>query len=123
MAELTDAQLAEWHDRGIGGFVCSNRSLSGFGGEQDFSGDTVAPLTGANYRLQRFIRDSRIVSRAAAQDIKLWLGIRLVNYFNPATPLAEWFDDAEWAGVALPKVAERRGRSSSARLRRAGFRR
>src|SRR4051812_25935918 len=93
VAELTDAQLGEWRDRGIGGFVCNNRSLTGFGGDQDFSGDSAAPLSGTNYRLQRFLRDSRIVSRAAAYDIKLWLGIRLVNYFNTSTPLAEWFDD------------------------------
>ena len=113
VAELTDAELAEWHDRGIGGFVCSNRSLAGFGGEQDFSGDATATLAGAGYQLQRFIRDSRIVERATAQDIKLWLGIRLVNFFNTSTPLAEWFDDAAWSGTALPKLA---GLAGAARL-------
>ena len=44
--------------------------------------------------------------------MKLYLGFYAVNYFNEATPLAEWFDDAEWSETVLPGVE---GLASAAR--------
>ena len=28
--------------------------------------------------------------------MKLYLSFYLANYWNPATPLVEWFDDSSW---------------------------
>ena len=78
--------------------------LRGLGGAQDFSGDPNASLAGANYALQRSLRDSRIVERAKARGMKLYLGVKLANYYNDATPLKEWFDDAGWSREVLPKM-------------------
>ena len=101
---LTDPELDTWKARGVDGFVCMTGRLRGLGGAQDFSGDPNASLAGANYALQRSLRDSRIVERAKARGMKLYLGVKLANYYNDATPLKEWFDDAGWSREVLPNM-------------------
>ena len=103
---LTNPELDTWKARGVDGFVCMTGRLRNLGGAQDFSGDPNASLTGANYALQRSLRDSRIVERAAARGMKLYLGVKLANYYNDATPLKEWFDDAGWSTEVLPKMRD-----------------
>jgi hypothetical protein len=110
---LTDAQLDQWRTRGVGGFVCQTQHLAGMGGGQEFSADPNAPLAGPRYDLQRQIRDSRIVARAASRGIKLWMGIYLSNYYNPATPLEKWFDDSAWSTQVLPKLGDIAGAARS----------
>ena len=97
--ELTDRQLDEWRARGAAGFVCQVGRLAGLGGSHDFTPDPEASLRGPGFELQREIRATNIVGRAEARGMKLWLGVYFANYYNPATPLAEWFDDAAWSQV------------------------
>src|SRR4051794_808169 len=103
---LTNAELNSWKSRGVDGFVCMVGHLRGMGGTQDFTGDSAASLSGDRYQLQRELRDSNIVGRAAARGMKMYLGAKLVNYWNPATPLRDWFDDAGWSQLVLPKVSD-----------------
>jgi hypothetical protein len=112
VAALTDAELDEWRARGAGGFACLATQLRGMGGTQDFTGAPAANLSGANYELQRRLRDSRIAQRAKARDMKLYLGIYLVNYWNTSTPLADWFDESGWSNLALPKMRDLAGAAS-----------
>jgi hypothetical protein len=88
----------------VDGFVCMTGRLRGLGGGQDFSGDPNASLTGTTYAMQRSLRDTRIVERARARGMKLYLGAKLANLDNDATPLAEWFDDAGWSRNVLPSM-------------------
>ena len=106
VAALTDPELDTWKARGVDGFVCMTGRLRNLGGAQDFSGDPDASLAGANYTLQRSLRDSRIVERTKARGMKLYLGFKLANYYNDATPLKEWFDDAGWSREVLPKMRD-----------------
>jgi len=106
IAKLTDAELDEWKSRGVDGFVCQVGHLRHMGGTQDFTGDPAASLDTDNYELQRALRDSQIVERAAARDMKMYLGTYLVNYSNLSTPLHDWFDDAGWSDLVLPKMTE-----------------
>ena len=48
--------------------------------------------------------------------MKLYLGVKLANYYNAATPLQDWFDDAGWSeqGAAEDAATWRRRRSCSA---------
>src|SRR5206468_3345107 len=79
--------------------------LADLGGDQSFSANPHASLSGTEYRLQREMRDSKIVSRAQARGIKMWLGFYLSNYSPQVkTPLADWFDDNAWSKVVLPGV-------------------
>jgi hypothetical protein len=105
LATLTDAELDAWKSRGADGFVCMGKQLWGMGGTQDFTGDPGAALASEKYTLQRSLRDSGIVARAKARDMKMYLGAKLVNYWNTATPLRDWFDDGGWSGTVLPSVA------------------
>jgi hypothetical protein len=113
---LTDEELDTWKERGVDGFVCMVDRLRGMGGSQDFSGDPNASLSGPNFALQRSLRDSQIVQRAADRGMKLYLGFKLANYSNTSTPLMEWFDDAGWSQVVLPEV-----RDFAAAARQLGF--
>jgi hypothetical protein len=79
------------------------------GGSQAFSADPHAALTGSSYDLERQIRDSGIVGRAAARGIKIWLGFYLANYSNKVTPLEEWFNDSAWSTQLLPAVGDLAG--------------
>jgi hypothetical protein len=106
---FSDAELDLLRDRGVGGFVCQTQHLRNLGGSEDFTADPNASLTGANHNLQRAIRDSKFVERAAARGMKLWLGVYFSNYYNHATPLAEWFDDTAWSTQVVPSLANLAG--------------
>ena len=58
-------------------------------------------------------------SRASALGMKLYLGFYLANIENPATPLADWFDDAGWNPAGAAPGRRVGGRGPAARLRRA----
>ena len=107
------SELDTWKARGVDGFVCMTGRLRGLGGAQGFSGDPNASLAGASYSLQRSLRDSRIVERMKAREMKLYLGVKLANYYNDATPLKDWFDDAGWSREVLPNM---RNLAAAARL-------
>lgn len=106
VAALSDAQLDLWKDRGVGGFICMTRQLKGMGGTDDFTGEPLADLSAAGYAAQRSLRDSQIVRRAKERGLKLYLGCYVVDYYNIATPFKEWFDDAGWTNVVLPRVRD-----------------
>ncbi len=106
---LSDAALDQWRDRGVGGFVCKLNYLRNLGGSAEFTADGTNPLKGTQYDLQRAMRDTNIVGRAAARGIKLWLGVGLSSYWNAQTPLVEWFDDAGWSNSVVPKMADLAG--------------
>ena len=80
--------------------------LRDLGGSQDFTGNPAANLSTSNYRLQRALRDSNVVERAAARGMKMYLGVKLTNYYNPSTPLRDWFDDRGWKTKVLPKLGD-----------------
>jgi hypothetical protein len=109
IVKLTDTELDEWKSRGVDGFVCMVGHLRGLGGKQDFSGDPAAKLRQSRYALQRRLRNSDIVGRAKARGMKMYLGSYLVNYYNQATPLSDWFDDAGWSKAILPKIGDLAG--------------
>jgi hypothetical protein len=106
LPELSDAELDMWKDRGVDGFACVVGHLRGMGGVQDFTGEPGAQLGSSNYTLQRTLRDSNIVGRAAARDMKLYLGAYLVNYYNASTPMVDWFDQTGWSNTVLPRMRE-----------------
>jgi hypothetical protein len=105
LATLTDTELDLWKSRGVDGFVCMGRQLWGMGGADNFTTDLKASLSRSEYALERSLRDSDIVARAKARDMKMYLGTKLVNYYNDATPLRDWFDDAGWSDAVLPAVS------------------
>jgi hypothetical protein len=101
---MSDADLALWRDRGVGGFVCSQGRLWGMGGRNAFDASPGADLSAPEYAFQRWLRDTRIAERARALGLKLYLGVNLVNTYNTSTPLHEWFDDAGWNGEVIPRM-------------------
>jgi hypothetical protein len=103
---LTDAQLDVWRARGVTGFACSTRQLRGLGGSQDWTADVSGDLSGAAYDVERAIRDSHIVERAARRGMRMYLTFYLANLNNTATPLADWFDDRGWTEAVLPRARE-----------------
>ena len=109
-ATLTDAQLDSWKANGVGGFVCALQTLSGMTAandrdkEYEWTGNPQADLSANGYRLQRQLRDSPLVRRVKAGGMKAYLTFYLANRNNIRTPLVEWFDDAGWANLALPKI-------------------
>ncbi len=107
--DMTDAELATWKRRGVDGFVLSTQWLAGIGGNSRFTAEPGAALDGPDYDLQRSLRDSRLVARAKAQGMKLYLGFYLSSRSDARTPLADWFDDAGWTGTILPRVSELAG--------------
>ena len=107
IAKLSDAQLDEWQNRGVDGFVCVHQHLWGLGGSQQFDRDPDAALGGKTFELQRAIRDSRIVQRAKKKGMKMYLGFYLANSRdNATTPLVDWFDNAGWDQVVLPAIRD-----------------
>ena len=116
---LSDAQLDEWHRRGAGGFVCVFQHLADLGGDQSFTADPKSSLAGTQYDLQRQIRDSKIVDRARARGIKLWLGFYLSNAVNRRSPLEDWFDDTAWTTQLIPRIADVGGRGQERSASRA----
>jgi hypothetical protein len=109
VVELTDSQLDTWRSRGVGGFVCGTGYLYSIGGQYSFTGDPGSPLSGTAFDLQRDIRNTKIVSRAAARGMNLWLGISMTNYFNGTAPFGDWFDDATWSNTVVPQAANLAG--------------
>ena len=105
LVQLSDTELDAWRDRGVRGFACNVQRLPGMGAMDKFTGNTRL-LAKRSYRLERTIHDSRIVERAHHRGMKMYLGFYLANAENAATPLAEWFDDAEWSTTALPAVRD-----------------
>ena len=61
-------------------------------------------LAGAQYSLERSLVTSKVVSRASALGMTMYLGFELSNAFNSATPLGQWFDDSTWSNVVLPAI-------------------
>ena len=106
LAGATDAELDAWKARGVDGFVCMAGRLRGLGGTQALVGNPTKALTGHRFSLQRALRGSRITRRAKARGMKMYLGLKLSNYYNIATPLRDWFDDAGWSNGVLPKVRD-----------------
>ena len=105
LLSMSQAQLAQWHDEGIGGFVASVGLLSGLGGGQSFTGDPSSNLSSTQFTVEDQLKSSNIVSEAHALGMKLYLGFELGNYYNTATPLADWFNDSAWSNTVLPSVA------------------
>jgi hypothetical protein len=103
---LTDAELDLWKSGGVDGFACMHGKLQHMGGSQDFTGHPRASLAGSNYRFQRSLRDTNIVGRMRARGMKAYLGLKLANYYNTATPLKDWFDDRGWSDLVVPKMAD-----------------
>jgi hypothetical protein len=99
---LSDAELDRWAARGLGGFVCQTQYLADLGGDQRFVSGTVPGS--AKYALQRSFATSRIVERAQARGIKIWLGVYLASYYTHATPLVDWFDDHGWSTYVIPSL-------------------
>jgi Carboxypeptidase regulatory-like domain len=106
LVELSDRELRRWIGRGVDGFVCQARQLRGMGGDQAFTSRRGASLRGEEYRLQRRLRRSPAVRRARDGKLLLYLGFYMTNYFNPSTPLRDWFDDHGWSRVVLPAVRD-----------------
>ncbi len=36
----------------------------------------------------------------------MYLGVKLTNYYNPSTPLLDWFDRRGWKAKVLPKLGD-----------------
>jgi hypothetical protein len=108
VVSLTNAQLDMWRSRGVDGFVCMGQRLMS-GPKQAFSGNPNADLSAAGYQLQRALRDSKIVERAASRGMKMYLGVKLHNNQNRATPLMQWFDDVGWSQEVLPRMRDLAG--------------
>jgi hypothetical protein len=113
--QLTDAELDQWHDRGVRGFACNLQRLPGMGSTAKFTGDLNA-LAGPDYVLERTLLGSKIVERAHRHGMKMYLGFYFANGENGSTPLGEWFDDTAWSDTVVPAVA-----SVAAAARALGF--
>jgi hypothetical protein len=103
LVNMKDSDLRRWKSDGVGGFACIVQRLYGLGGDQRFTGD-LSGLDGAQYNLERYLRDSKVVSRAHDLGLQLYMGFYFANSANAQTPLAEWFDDAGWSRTVLPEV-------------------
>lgn len=108
-APMTDGELDQWKERGVDGFVSVVQWLSGLGGRQDFTPDPNAGLDGDNFTYQRQLRDTRILDRARDRGMKAYLGVYFANLDGGTTPFLDWFDDAGWSGVVLPRIRELAG--------------
>ena len=106
VAKLSDSQLDLWKSRGVDGFICMTRHLPEMGGTDRLSGDPEAHLGAKGFERQRAFRDSKVVLRAKERGMKMYLGFWLVNYYNAATPLKDWFDDPGWADAVIPRVRD-----------------
>ena len=115
VAALSDADLDEWRNRGVDGFVCMVGYLYGLGGTHAFTGDAAAPR-GRAYALQRRLSDGDLAARARRRGMKLYLGFYASSTHSLATPFADWFDDHGWRRDVLPRAEE-----LAAAARRLGF--
>jgi Carboxypeptidase regulatory-like domain len=106
VAELSAGELNRLVAGGVDGFVCVAGRLHTMGGLAHFTGNVSASLDGADYELQRRLRGSAVVKLAGDGRLRLYLGFKTADYFNPRTPFKEWFDDAEWSRSVLKPVRE-----------------
>lgn len=106
LPSLSNAELDAWRGRGVGGFVCMTGQLRGLGGPHEFTGDDGPLPARREFDLQRRLRDSRVVERLRDRGMKAYLGVYLSGYWNPRTPLAEWFDDRGWSETVLPRMGQ-----------------
>jgi Carboxypeptidase regulatory-like domain len=106
LAEANAGELNRLVANGVDGFVCMAGRLPSMGGLARFSGNVNASPDGAAYELQRTLRRSAVVKLASEGRLRMYLGFKAADYFNPRTPFKEWFDDAEWSGVVLRHVRE-----------------
>jgi hypothetical protein len=106
VAELSAGELNRLVASGVDGFACIAGRLRTMGGLAHFTGGVNASLDGADYELQRTLRQSAAVKLASNGRLRLYLGFKTADYFNPRTPFKEWFDDAEWSRGVLQPVRE-----------------
>ena len=104
LLSMSQAQLAQWNDEGVGGFVASVGLLSGMGGGQSFAGNPSTDLSSSQFTVEERLESSNIVSEAHALGMKLYLGFTC-NDYNTATPLADWFNDSVWLQHRAPQRA------------------
>jgi hypothetical protein len=116
LAQLDEAGLQRWIDRGADGFVCQSRHLPGLGGSQRFSARPSARPAGADTKLQDELVKSAAVRLAKEGKLRLYLAFYALNYYNTRTPFEEWFDDRGWSQKVLPAV-----RNLAAAAREMGF--
>ncbi len=105
LESMTDSQLAQWKQDGVGGFVGETGYIWGMGGTQELTANPSASLSSSNYTLQRNLESSNFVARAHALGMKLYLGFYLQGFNDTSTPIANWFDDGTWSKTILPSVA------------------
>jgi hypothetical protein len=106
VAELSADDLNRLVANGVDGFACIAGRLRTMGGLAHFTGNAKASLDGADYQLQRTLRGSPVVKLASTGRLRLYLGFKTADFFNPRTPFKEWFDDAEWSSGVLTPVRE-----------------
>jgi len=116
VAALSDAELDEWRNRGVDGFVCMANYLHGLGGPNAFTEDVGAGPRGPAYALQRRLSDGDLAARARRRGMKLYLGFYASSVQSRAAPFGDWFDDRLWRREVLPRVEELAGAA-----RRLGF--
>jgi Carboxypeptidase regulatory-like domain len=106
VAELSADALNRLVAGGVDGFACIAGRLRTMGGSAHFTGNLNASLDGPDYELQRKLRQSAVVKLARNGRLRLYLGFKTADYFNPRTPFKEWFDDAGWSRDVLEPVRE-----------------
>src|SRR4051794_31265450 len=74
LMQTSQAELVQWKQRGVGGFVCQTGFLAGFGGSVAFTANPKASLAAPEYGLQNALRGTHFVQRAAALGMKVYLG-------------------------------------------------
>ena len=85
---LTDAELDEWKSRGVDGFVCMVEPPAGPGRQPGLHRRPGGGLEPSNYELQRALRDSDVVERAAARGMKMYLGVQPHQLLQPVDTAA-----------------------------------
>lgn len=106
VAEMSAGELNRLVADGVDGFVCMAGRLHTMGGLNRFTGDVNASLDGEAYELQRSLRRSAVVKLAGRGRLRLYLGFKAADYYNPRTPFKEWFDDAAWSREVLTPVRD-----------------
>jgi hypothetical protein len=106
VAEMSAGELYQLVADGVDGFVCMAGRLHTMGGLNRFTGNVNASLDGKAYELQRSLRRSAAVKLAGRGRLRLYLGFKAANYYNPRTPFEEWFDDAGWSREVLTPVRD-----------------
>jgi hypothetical protein len=116
LAQLGRVELDRLIGFGVDGFVCMAGRLPGLGGTARFAAKAVARPAGDAYQLQRSLEGSAIADLARRGKLRMYLGFKASDYYNPNTPFKDWFDDAGWARDVLTPV-----RNLAAAARSLGF--